>query len=105
MTITYPLRGLEDRRELFINAREHGTKSGRAIGRPTANVDIALVMECADRGYTYTHAARVLGINRTTLRTHLVRTGLWEDYNTIRQKALMTENTDCLYTEVGEHGE
>ena len=86
-------------------ARTHGTKSGKAIGRPKVNVDIALVMECAERGYTYTQTARILGINRTTLRTHLVRSDLWEDYNALRQKALMTETTDSLYTKAEESGE
>jgi DNA invertase Pin-like site-specific DNA recombinase len=49
-------------------ARTHGTKSGRAIGRPKAVFDRARVIELRDSGQSWRQISAALGVAVRTLR-------------------------------------
>ena len=51
------------------HARNHGTKSGAAIGRPRAVFDRASVVELRDAGRSWRQIATALGISTGTART------------------------------------
>lgn len=80
-------------------SQNHGTKSGRPVGRPVCEIDVEIVMECADKGYTLSQTARILDYKRTTLREHLRKKGLLQDYYNRCQKTPLTENIVCLNIE------
>lgn len=80
-------------------SKNHGTKSGKPIGRPVCEIDVELVMECADKGYSLSETARILDYKRTTLRGSLKEKGLLQEYYNRCQKTPLTENIVCLNIE------
>ncbi len=52
-------------------ARTHGTKSGKPIGRPKADIDMELVAECAAKGMTMYAASKALGYSYSTMQRKL----------------------------------
>lgn len=86
-------------------AQNHGTKSGKPIGRPTSEIDLDLAMECSARGYSMAKTARTLGCPRTTLLVHLTRTGRLEEFKTACQKGMLSERSDSLNTNPENEGE
>lgn len=79
-------------------AQEHGTKSGKAIGRPEVEIDLVAVMECADMGFSLNKTASTLDYNRTTIRKRLNEVGRLEEYYSRCHKTLLSSNTDCINT-------
>ena len=77
----------------------HGPAPGKKdIGRPKADIDDELVMECADAGYSMSKTAITLDYKRPTLIAHLRTIGRYEEYYHRCQKTPPSENTDSLNT-------
>lgn len=57
--------------------REHGTKSGKAIGRPFVELDLRAPSDMLNAGRSLTETAKALKLNRATLRRRLSTAGLW----------------------------
>jgi DNA invertase Pin-like site-specific DNA recombinase len=51
----------------IARAREHGTRSGKAIGRPRRDVDVAKVRELREQGKSWRLIAQTLRVPRRTL--------------------------------------
>jgi len=64
----------------LARARAEGTKSGKAIGRPAAVIDMDLVMECADKRLSINEAAKIMKVGGETLRCRLIKTGRITEY-------------------------
>lgn len=79
-------------------AQNNGTKTGRPIGRPKADIDIDLVMELADAGYSVNRAASTLNYKRQTLCDFLKAQGRLEEYYSRCRKGIVPKTTDCIYT-------
>lgn len=60
-------------------ARTHGTKSGRPIGRPKADIDMELVAECAAKGMSMRQTAITLGYSYSNLHRKCRGYGLFSD--------------------------
>jgi DNA invertase Pin-like site-specific DNA recombinase len=59
----------------LARAKKHGTRSGKAIGRPELHVDLPLIRQRIADGETIASVARSMGLKETTLRTKL--NGRW----------------------------
>lgn len=89
-------------------AREQGLEGGNPVGRPPADIDIELVMECADLGKSLNETANVLGYKRTTLIKRLKKLKRYEEYyeraKNACQKSLLSQTIKSLNTN-GEKSE
>lgn len=86
-------------------AQTHGTKSGRPIGRPVAEIDLDLAVECSARGYSMAKTAKLLGCPRPTLIAHLTRTGRMQEFKIACQKGILSDKSDSLNTNPENKGE
>ncbi len=56
----------------MAHAKKHGTRSGKAIGRPVSTTfDVALAMELRDQEVSWRKIAKQLGVSQTTIRRRL----------------------------------
>lgn len=84
---------------------EHGPMPGKQpIGRPKVGIDIELVMECADNGYSLSRTAQVLDYKRPTLIAYLRKIGRYDEYYSRCQKTPLSENTVSLNTKGKNEG-
>jgi DNA invertase Pin-like site-specific DNA recombinase len=60
--------------------RVTGTKSGKPIGHPSAIINIDTIMQAADSGYSLNQTAKMLHVDRETIRRRLIREGRLEEF-------------------------
>jgi hypothetical protein len=86
-------------------ARKHGPAPGKKnIGRPRADINIDLVMELADAGYSLARTAKTLGYARATLIGHLHDLGRYDEFYDRCRKGGMSETTTRINTKQGKTG-